>query len=101
MKEEVVLISPDAELGVQTPMSSVHQTWPLTAYVPDVTLNNNVYLKNNVALMTPSVKYGFNFVDEFTRTKVTGETFDGTDYPVLKIQKVLTRTVRTKIFDVD
>ena len=40
---------------------------------PDVILINNVYLKNNVALMTPSVKYGFNFVDEFTRTKVTGD----------------------------
>ena len=78
-------------------MCAEHQTWPLTAYVPDVTLNNNVYLKNNVALMTPSVKYGFNFVDEFTRTKVTGETFDGTDYPVLKIQKVVLSSDNTKL----
>ena len=97
MKEEVVLIPADAELGVQTPMGAEHQTWPLTAYVPDVTLNNNVYLKNNVALMTPSVKYGFNFVDEFTRTKVTGETFDGTDYPTLKIQKVVLSSDNTKL----
>lgn len=89
MKNEVVLIPKTVQLGYQTPMGAAQQIWPLTAYVPDVTLNNNIQLKNNVALMTPCVIYGPGFISRFTNVKVTGETFDGTDYPTLKVQKVV------------
>lgn len=95
MKNNVVLISPDAEAGVRTPMSAIHQNWPLTAYVPDVTTNDNVQLKNNVALMTPAVKYGHNFVRDLTRNRLTGETFDGTNYPTLVVEKVVLSSSNT------
>ncbi len=97
MKSNVVLIPATYEYGTQTPISSIHQTWPLTAYVPDVTLNNNISLRNSVALMTLAMRYGQPFVDEFTRTKVSGETFDGVEFPTLKVQKYVFSSPDTRL----
>ena len=61
--------------------------WPMLAQTPS--LNNHVQLNNCVALLTPGITYGVDFVDGLVSANNLNETVDGENLPVLKVDSLV------------
>lgn len=67
---------------------SSYQPWPMTAYLADLN-TPRIQLKNNIALVTPSVKFGYPFVNQFVQDFNIPATVDANNLPTLNIEKVV------------
>ncbi len=67
---------------------SPYQPWPMTAYLADLN-TPRIQLKNNIALVTPSVKFGYPFVNQFVQDFNIPATVDANNLPTLNIEKVV------------
>ncbi len=67
---------------------SSYQPWPMTAYLADLN-TPRIQLKNNIALVTPSVKFGYPFVNQFVQDNNLNVTVDPNNLPTLNVEKVI------------
>ena len=67
---------------------STYQPWPMTAYLESLN-TPRIQLKNNIALVTPSVKFGYPFVNQFVQDNNLNVTVDPNNLPTLNVEKVV------------
>lgn len=67
---------------------STYQPWPMTAYLENLN-TPRIQLKNNIALVTPSVKFGYPFVNQFVQDNNLNITVDPNNLPTLNVEKVV------------
>ena len=67
---------------------SSYQPWPMTAYLENLN-TPRIQLKNNIALVTPSVKFGYPFVNQFVQDNNLNVTVDPNNLPTLNVEKVV------------
>lgn len=67
---------------------STYQPWPMTAYLENLN-TPRIQLKNNIALVTPSVKFGYPFVNQFVQDNNLNVTVDPNNLPTLNVEKVV------------
>jgi len=91
MKGEQSLINAGIRTGIVDELTNGgvadKPVWPMIAQTPS--LNNHVQLKNCVALLTPAVQYGFNFVYTLAQNSVITETIDPENLPVFMADSVI------------
>ncbi len=66
----------------------LYQPWPMTAYLENLN-TPRIQLKNNIALVTPSVKFGYPFVNQFVQDNNLNVTVDPNNLPTLNVEKVV------------
>ena len=66
----------------------LYQPWPMTAYLENLN-TPRIQLKNNIALVTPSVKFGYPFVNQFVQDNNLNITVDPNNLPTLNVEKVV------------
>lgn len=66
----------------------LYQPWPMTAYLENLN-TPRIQLKNNIALVTPSVKFGYPFVNQFVQDNNLTVTVDPNNLPTLNVEKVV------------
>ena len=93
IKDDVDLIYPESVTGNYVDLNEVgsFQNWPLTAYISELGASPKLQLKNNVALLTPAAKYGYNFVAALVanNSALAGITIDADNLPELRITNVV------------
>ena len=76
-----------ADAAVTLGSATYYQPWPMTAYLENLN-TPRIQLKNNIALVTPSVKFGYPFVNQFVQDNNLNITVDpnkfGMDYEQLR-----------------
>lgn len=91
MKSNQTLINTSHETGIVDELTNGgvadKPVWPMFAYTPS--LNDYVQLKNCVALLTPAVQYGYNFVDALVDATGIPETVDPDNLPVFVADSVV------------
>ena len=64
-----------ADAAVTLGSATYYQPWPMTAYLENLN-TPRIQLKNNIALVTPSVKFGYPFVNQFVQDNNLNVTVD-------------------------
>lgn len=83
-KSNVTLIP----MNGNTVISSIHQPWPMSGKV--ATASETLVFKHNVALISPSIKYGMPFAESMFGADMpfAESTWDGQTLPTLTVTKV-------------
>jgi len=76
---------------------SSYQPWPMTAYLENLN-TPRIQLKNNIALVTPSVKFGYPFVNQFVQDNNLTVTVDPNNLPTLNVEKVVISSSAQKLY---
>ena len=66
----------------------LYQPWPMTAYLENLN-TPRIQLKNNIALVSPSVKFGYPFVNQFVQDNNLNVIVDPNNLPTLNVEKVV------------
>ena len=77
-----------ADEAVRLGAETFYQPWPMTAYLENLN-TPRIQLKNNIALVTPSVKFGYPFVNQFVQDNHLNITVDPNNLPTLNVEKVV------------
>ena len=77
-----------ADAAVTLGSATYYQPWPMTAYLENLN-TPRIQLKNNIALVTPSVKFGYPFVNQFVQDNNLNITVDPNNLPTLNVEKVV------------